>query len=173
MSFLKFLSRNNFYFLYLIFFLISFFFLSFAFFAQYFMNLPPCPLCIFQRIPYSLIILFTAVTLAAPKLRPYFFWPILLSLLLSVFLSGYHTLVEKGLAEPSSFCSVETPIPTHLSIEEIKEFLYKKPIENCSKPTLVIFGLSMAEWNFCFSAFLSLFFCFVKRYGKIYAKSIF
>ena len=64
MKFIKNLSTKKI-FLYLL--IYSIFSLSFALFLEYVLNYKPCQLCLYQRIPYLLILIFSFVGFFFPK----------------------------------------------------------------------------------------------------------
>lgn len=119
--------------------------LSFAYIAEYIMDYAPCPLCIYQRFPFLLFALVAIMGLAEKTgLTRYYIF----SILSAILLAGYHTGVERGIFEMSSFCQPLVKINDNVSVEEFLKVIYSAgPIAQCNKPSLVIFGFSMTEWN--------------------------
>jgi disulfide bond formation protein DsbB len=144
---LQFIRKDNFRLLHIGIISISVFALAFAYYVEYVMELAPCPLCIYQRFPYLALIKVSITALIIKKLSKYTLFFIVLNLFIAVLLAGYHSGVEREIFKPSSLCSSLVHIPEKLSIQEIKKMFYNKPIATCTKPALVVFCLSMTEWN--------------------------
>ena len=123
-----------------------------AYFVEYIMQLVACPLCIYQRFPYLLLIAVSLMALQGSKKR-YYYWYIII-FAISIFLAAYHTGVERGLFELSSFCKPAIQITDNLSVMEFRQSLENQPISACDKPALTIIGLSMTEWNLFLSIVL-------------------
>ena len=137
---------------------ISIFALLAAFGSEAFLGLEPCILCIYQRIPYAIVIALGGIGLALRKK--------LLALQVSIGLSGiaflansaiatYHTGVEqKWWASAVEGCSVPN---FGAEPQSILENIMSAPTANCAEipwqdPLL---GLSMANYNvlLCFGLF--------------------
>ncbi|MCB1530611.1 MAG: disulfide bond formation protein B [Rhodospirillales bacterium] len=139
---------------------ISAFALSMAFTAQYIFGLEPCILCLYQRIPYALVIaLGLTGFLTAPKCKLGAAFFIILSgfvFLANSALAFYHSGIEQhwwrshleGCAVPELEGSITDVLAT---IEARTEAV------RCDEPSWLdpVFGLSMANYNaaFCFGLF--------------------
>lgn len=121
--------------------------LATAYFAEYILHYAPCPLCIYERFPYLTLIKICLTALIIRQLSKYTFVFIFLTLLSSCILSTYHSMVERGIIQPSSLCSSMIRFPKSFSIEHIKQMLYSQPITSCTKPAIKILGISMTEYN--------------------------
>jgi disulfide bond formation protein DsbB len=152
---LELLSKNQCRLLYTMLICISITALMVAYYAEYQMNLDPCPLCIYQRIAYFVMI----------KLL------LIFVLLVACLLAGYHSGVERGVFQANSKCKSSIDIPDNLSVNEIKKILYDKPVGSCSKPALVIFGFSMTEWNMFFNIMILVIVILVWLEGRKDAKT--
>ena len=139
---------------------VSFLAIVFALYYQYFENYLPCELCVYQRIPYILIIVFSIL---------YFFsrlFKYILVVLVFLFLSSFalaltHFGVEKGFWEISSSCSNATQ--EFDDIDELRAFLSSVPITKCDEVTWSFGGISMAGYNVIYSLiniFVILYFAF-------------
>ncbi len=115
-----------------------------AFFVECIMNFATCPLCIYQRFPYLIFIMLTLMAFSGQKNCNKYF---IITALCACLLAGYHTGIERGLFELSSFCTPLVSIKDNLSATDFKEMLYNQQIGMCNEPPLIIFGFSMAEWN--------------------------
>ncbi|MCC8399476.1 MAG: disulfide bond formation protein B [Rickettsia endosymbiont of Platyusa sonomae] len=146
-SIVHFFRKDSFRILHITLICICIFALSLACFVEYILHFAPCPLCIYQRFPYLFIIKISVVALIIKKISKYTLFFIVLNLLGACILAGYHSMVERGIVEPSTLCTTLIHIPKHLSIQDIKEIFYRQPITSCTKSTVKLFGISMTEWN--------------------------
>ncbi len=121
--------------------------LSFAYFVEYILHYPPCPLCIYQRFPYLFIIKISLVALIIKKISKYTLFFIVLNLLGACILAAYHSGIERGVFRPSALCSTIVRIPKHLTIEDIKTMFYSQPTTTCTKAAVKFLDISMTEWN--------------------------
>lgn len=138
--------------------------LVFAYIVEYMMGLPACPLCIYQRFPYLILILLSIMSISGQNgLNKYY----IITAIFSIFLAGYHTGVERGIFEMSGFCTPLVRISDNISVSDFTKMLYSAgPIGQCNKPALVIFGLSMTEWNLILNLFLLTIFIKYRNYQK-------
>lgn len=137
--------------------------LCFAFFVEYVLNIPPCTLCIYQRIPYAFIIIIGLLGIFTDKFYNIFFALIMVAILSSIFISGYHSSVERGFMAGTALCNPGLIMPDNLSVEQIKEMLYNREVATCTKAPFKIMFLSMAEWNCLFNIGLLMFCLSLRR----------
>ena len=129
---------------YILLILLSSFCLVSAYFVEYIMQLAACPLCIYQRFPYLIFIMLGLIGSAGQySCRTYY----ITVTIIAIIIAFYHTGIERGIFELSSFCKPLVSVSKNISVADFKELLYSKEIALCNKPALVIFGLSMTEWN--------------------------
>ncbi len=121
--------------------------LATAYFAEYILHYAPCPLCVYERFPCLTLIKICLTALIIRQLSKYTLIFIFLTLLSSCILSTYHSMVERGIVQPSSLCSSMIRFPKGLSVEHIKQMLYSQPITSCTKPAIKLLGISMTEYN--------------------------
>jgi disulfide bond formation protein DsbB len=115
-----------------------------AYLAEYIFLLAPCPLCLYQRFPYLIFIMLGLIGSAGQySCRTYY----ITVTIIAIIIAFYHTGIERGIFELSSFCKPLVSVSKNISVADFKELLYSKEIALCNKPALVIFGLSMTEWN--------------------------
>ena len=148
MKFIKNLSTKKIFLYLLIYSILS---LSFALFLEYVLNYKPCQLCLYQRIPYLLILIFSFVGFFFPK-NVYWLYAIMIFFISSTIISGYHSGIEFGLLNESSSCaanSIESLDKTKL----LESLSYSMP--NCKDIEFKLFGLSLATINFLISFVLS------------------
>lgn len=126
--------------------------LTFAYIVEYIMGLPVCPLCIYQRFPYLILIVLSIISISGQKeLNKYY----IITIIVAILLASYHTGVERGIFEMSGFCKPLVKISNNMSVSDFTKMLYSAgEIGQCNKPALVIFGLSMTEWNLILNLFL-------------------
>ena len=112
----------------------------------------PCPLCIYQRFPYVALALFTLCGLIFNKNHKLVILSVLLIELSSIALSGYHSAIEMGWITGFHSCSKHISY-AGMSLEEIRQSL-SLHVADCSNPAILLFGLSIAQWNFIFNIML-------------------
>ena len=159
MKFIKNLSTKKIFLYLLIYSILS---LSFALFIEYVLNYKPCQLCLYQRIPYLLILIFSIVGFFFSK-NIYWLYTIMILFISSAIISGYHSGIEFGLLNESSSCasnSIESLDKTKL----LESLSYSMP--NCKDIEFKLFGLSLATINFLISFALSFLIYFKINYEK-------
>ncbi|MEI7668929.1 MAG: disulfide bond formation protein B [Pseudomonadota bacterium] len=132
-----------------------------AFIAQYGFALAPCELCLFQRVPYALVIFLAALGLKKPAWQK-----IIINLIMLVFLSGgllaaYHAGVEKHLLPGPTACT-SSPSSGDLSIDDLRKRIMNAPVIACDEPQWEFHGITMAALNSLWS--------FILVYAIFYAK---
>ena len=106
-------------------------------------NLPPCKLCLYQRIPYIVAIFLCFFGYSNLK-KNIWIYLVSLTFLISFLISGYHTGIENNIFDEFSGCT-----SNNLNITN-KDDLLKSLSEstpNCKDVTFRIFGLSLATIN--------------------------
>ena len=123
-----------------------------AIISQFVFGMQPCHLCLLQRWPYSIAILFLTPLLFYRKLSAERF-PVILGVIALLMLSdagiaGYHAGVEQGWwIGPGDCTSSSAPD----SLEDLRKAVMEAPAVRCDLPAFVFLGLSMAAWNFCYA----------------------
>ncbi len=115
--------------------------------SQYGFGLHPCDLCIYQRIPYAIIIVLALIGVIVSKHRGLLGIILVLAALLYLIDGGiavYHAGVEWGIFEGPDSCSFKAGGG---SLEDIRNRLMNAPLVSCKDTTFELFGLSMAGWN--------------------------
>ena len=74
----------------------SIFALTSAFFIEYILGHKPCNLCLLQRVPYILAIVFVVLVLILQNFEKSIFLLLGLTFLFATFLSFYHLELNKG-----------------------------------------------------------------------------
>ena len=129
---------------YTIIFLISLLSLLIALYIEYYLGYRPCKLCIYQRIPYFIIIFVGIVSLIFKK-EVIFLYFSLLIFFINFFISFFHSLVERKLISYDVGCSSSNK--SFEDIESLRMSLENTPIAKCDEITFSIFGLSLANIN--------------------------
>jgi disulfide bond formation protein DsbB len=121
---------------------------------QYLGGAAPCPLCIWQRYPYGVLIALGVIG---------FFWqprPMLvlcaLVLLVGAGLAGYHYGVEEGWFALPAGCAAGGDAT---SIEDLRRMLREAP-PACDQVRFSVLGWSLAAWNLLASLGLAAFAAF-------------
>ncbi len=134
-------------------FIFSIFSSSFALFLEYFLGHMPCKLCIYQRIPYYVIILIGFTNIFSKKYFAYLYLFLVLLLFSELLSSGYHSLVTFEIITYSGCGSANLPS----DIVELKEALVSDSlVVDCSNANLEYLGLPLSLYNFLFSSFFLL-----------------
>lgn len=156
MSNFQLIRKNSEYFLIII----SFCILISTLLIEYVFDFPPCKLCIYQRIPYILIIIL-GITLAFLRKKKEFLFVFILLQIVNFVIASFHSLVERGVVEYEMNCtSTGADIQT---IEELRIFLEKVPIAKCNEILFSIMGLSLANFNLIVSILLITWTCAILK----------
>lgn len=122
-----------------------------AYAFQYVGGLEPCALCLYQRVPYGVVIALTAATalfagllgrrgVAAAALAS------ALAFLAGAAIAGFHVGVEQHWWEGLSACGGGGG-GADLSIEELKAQILAAPVVRCDEVPWSLLGISMAGYN--------------------------
>jgi len=122
--------------------------ICFAFFLQYFLGHQPCKLCIYQRIPYYIVVLVSVLYLFFKKYFKIYYSLLIFLLLSEFFISNYHTLSTFGILNYSGCESATLP----KDITKLKDALMSDSlVVNCSNANLKFFGVPLSVYNSLFS----------------------
>jgi disulfide bond formation protein DsbB len=130
---------------------------------QYFGDLQPCVLCLYQRVPHAAVIGLSLIALVLmPRVAAT--WAVGgagLALLIGAGIAGFHVGVEQhwwqGTAECGSTVAAD-------SVDALRAQLLAQPVVRCDEVPWSLFNVSMAGYNFAFSAALAIF-AFLKAGG--------
>jgi disulfide bond formation protein DsbB len=132
--------------------------LSMAYISQYGFGLKPCILCLYQRGPYALNIVLGILAVVAsfryPRLTTLIIYITAVSFFAGAVIAGFHVGVENGWWKGLPACGGDI-VPQHASIEELRRSLEGQAIVRCDKAAWVMFGISMAGYNFMMSLALT------------------
>jgi disulfide bond formation protein DsbB len=116
-----------------------------ALFFQYVLDMPPCPLCHWQRYPHIAVVMLAAGALAMPAARPWLLALTGLALLGTAGIGVFHAGVEQKWWEGLAVCESAGGAP--ISIGDITRGFDRRPPARCDQIPWSLFGLSMAAWN--------------------------
>ena len=118
-----------------------------AVYIEYVLNIRPCTLCLYQRVPYIISIF---ICFFGYNYYKNLYWLILLIIvfIISSFLSGYHVGIENNIFKEFSGCtSNNTNI---INKDELLKVL-KDSQPNCKDVTFKLMGFSLATFNLLLS----------------------
>lgn len=127
-----------------------------ALFFQYGLGLAPCEMCHWQRWPHIVAVVAGLGAFAASSNRKLALGLLLVAIAAIVVASAlgvFHAGVEYRWWAGPQACS--GTIPTGLSPEELKKYLFGAKMVRCDEPTWTLAGISMAGWNALLSAALA------------------
>lgn len=132
-----------------------------AYLAQYGFGLKPCILCLYQRVPYGVVIvssLCLCIRMESAVLKNILYGIVLLSLLVGAGIAFYHMGVEyKWFAGPDTCSGQGGAVPK--TLEEMRAQLIGTKAVRCDQPQFLFLSLSMAAWNMLWSLFLAAITC--------------
>jgi disulfide bond formation protein DsbB len=131
-----------------------------AAFFEYVLMLPPCPLCLEERIPYhvviplTLLIAIAALAHAPPKLLMVGFIAVIVAVLCNVVLGSYHAGVEWRLWAGPTDCS--GPLTDLRSGGSLLDQLHGVHVVRCDEAAWRFLGVSLAGYNVLISLALAV-----------------
>ena len=135
----------------------------FSFFLEFFLNLIPCKLCLYQRYLWLFLLLACIINLKQSSKSRYIEMIITITLCAIITLSFYHSGIEFGFFNNIISCTSENN-KTANSIEELDFLIRNTKNMDCAFPKFKIFNLSLSNLSFLFSTSLLLF-C-LKKYNR-------
>ena len=135
----------------------------FSFFLEFFLNLIPCKLCLYQRYLWLFLLLACIINLKQNSKSRYIETIIIITLCAIITLSFYHSGIEFGFFNNIISCTSENN-ETVNSIEELDFLIRNTKNMDCAFPKFKILNLSLSNLSFLFSTSLLLF-C-LKKYNR-------
>ena len=135
----------------------------FSFFLEFFLNLIPCKLCLYQRYLWLFLLLACIINLKQSSKSRYIEMIITITLCAIITLSFYHSGIEFGFFNNIISCTSENNEMVN-SIEELDFLIRNTKNMDCAFPKFKIFNLSLSNLSFLFSTSLLLF-C-LKKYNR-------
>ncbi len=154
-----FLKKKNYYIFILIYSLLAIFF---ALYVEHILQIKPCKLCLYQRIPYVLAIFISFIGYNYFKNEKILVL-IVIIFTISFLISGYHYGIENNIFEEFSGCAVNS-----LEIIDKKELLksLNNNIPSCKQVNYNLFGMSLAGINFLLSLLIVIYSLRILFYEK-------
>jgi disulfide bond formation protein DsbB len=128
-----------------------------AYWFQYVKELAPCDMCLWQRYPHMLAIIFGLITiplLVEPKVALVFGLIAVLALFATAGIGVFHAGVEQHWWQGPQACSGR--VPAGLSAEELKKWLMSARMVRCDEIPWQMWNISMAGWNAILSGTLAI-----------------
>ena len=118
------------------------------------MDLKPCILCIYQRIPYFFAIFLAIIFLFLEdhKFQKIFYYLYSITFLSSLLLAIYHFGIENNFWSAFTSCEINDSYIKDKS--NLKEYLLEKEFVSCSKVNFSLLGISLVGYNIIISLFL-------------------
>ena len=137
-----------------------------AYFIQYILGHKPCNLCLIERIPYLVALIFISLIFMINKFEKLIAGIVMLFFIFGALVSFYHVGVEQGFFSEPLVCNLGVS-NENLSKEALLKQLESNSIVSCKDVTFRFFGLSLATINTVISVILSgIMMQVIKNYGK-------
>ena len=127
-----------------------------AYYFQYVVGLAPCDMCLWQRYPHMIAILFGLITIplmVEPKVALVFALTAIAALFVTSGIGVFHVGVEYHWWQGPQACSGN--VPRGLSPEQLKKYLFGAKMVRCDETAWAMWGISMAGWNAILSGALA------------------
>lgn len=165
-SIIDFFDKNPHKFILIICFLASLLALSLAYISEFIFDYQPCILCLHQRKPFWVILIFSSIIFFV-KQRNFLKIATLicfLSLLTNFGISFYHSGVEFKWFDGPKNCSSNN-LENIENIEELTAKILATKAVKCDIPQFYFLSLTMTNWNFLYN-FSLLLLIFILTYNK-------
>ena len=102
--------------------------------------------------------------------KKFLFYLIFICLIIGLLISGFHSLVERGVVSYEMSCSSNTS--DFENIDELRAFLDQTSIAKCDEIIFSFAGVSLANFNLIISFFLIIFnLDTLRKYEKVFKKT--
>ena len=128
-----------------------------AYYFEYFVGLPPCEMCWWQRYPHMVAIAAGLIAVAAfdnQKIAMWFALVAITALAITAGIGVFHVGVEHHWWAGPQTCT--GTVPRGLSIEQLRKYLLGAKMIRCDEAAWIFLGVSMAGWNAICSGGLAL-----------------
>tara|TARA_B100000214_G_scaffold365578_1_gene333497 strand:- start:47 stop:523 length:477 start_codon:yes stop_codon:yes gene_type:complete len=153
------LNRKKFYFLILIYSIIS---ILYAIYVEYYLGFEPCKLCLFQRVPFVMAMIISIIGITFNK-NSYILILLLTVFIISSLFSGYHFGIENNFFNEILGC-------TSNNLDEINKIEILKSLNtmpnDCKDVNYRVFGQSLSSLNFLSSFIISILCLIILIYEK-------
>ena len=165
------LKANNYRLFFLLVFLLASTSLGIAYFVEFALGFKPCILCLYERIPFFFLIIFSCFGMIRVRYTRGSIILIKITFLLAACLTFYHVGIEHNIFHPTSTCEVEKGFGQGLSVSEMLDKINKSPLSDCRKPEIKLFGFSMAEANLALNILMFFFTIMVCRFTSRHSRA--
>ena len=166
------LRDNRYFLLFLLMIIFSTISMTLVYFTEYVLGYKPCPLCIYQRIPYFIIFFSSILSIIYNRIYKVGLLILIVSVISSIMISGYHSGVERDIFKPLDVCSTNNNMSSNISLAEYLEIINQAQAVPCTIPAFTIFGLSMADYNLIINIFMIYILLNIIFYHRVnYAKT--
>ncbi|MFQ5763807.1 MAG: disulfide bond formation protein B [Rhodospirillales bacterium] len=129
-----------------------------AYTAELGLGIEPCPLCLYQRIPYAVAGMLALGALLAPRGGAR---AAAVAAAGAVFAAGaaiafYHVGVEQHWWASAAACGAGGAAPEPKTVDELRALLQAVPAKACDELDWTLFGVSMATYNVAVSLALAV-----------------
>ena len=128
-----------------------------SFIFQFYLDLLPCKICMYQRYLWLILLPTSMICLFVNEKHSFSVTVLLLIIISSIFFTGlYHSLIELSLVKNYFSCTqgIDKNIET---IEELDNLIRNTKNQNCAISKYNIFGLTLANYSILISLFLLIF----------------
>ena len=137
-----------------------------AYFIQYILGHKPCNLCLIERYPYFIAIIFIPLLFIFNKFKKPIMYLIMSFFIFGALVSFYHVGIEQGFFSESLVCDFNNSKEVFSKEELLKQLQITAPV-SCKDVTFRFLGLSLATINTIISIVLSgIMYKVIKDYGK-------
>ncbi len=136
-----------------------------AYILQYFFNMMPCKLCLYERVIFYVVAVLSSLCLI--KNCKILVHMMFCSYLVGIIISFYHMGLEFGWFQDVIGCTYR--IDKNITVEELKNnLLNAKDLPSCDRAYYVI-GISLATWNLLYllAMFLISLSFYFRKAGKL------
>ncbi|MCL2469000.1 MAG: disulfide bond formation protein B [Alphaproteobacteria bacterium] len=142
-----------------------------AYILQFFFSVQPCALCLYQRVPFAVAVILTALAIVAHvvtsysgvdrrhKIGRFFLALCAAAFLINTGIAIYHTGVEFHWWAQTDLCGVNPNLfaSQDASVESIRNAIMNTPVVPCDVREPLFFGMTIANGNIFLSLALSIF----------------
>jgi disulfide bond formation protein DsbB len=122
--------------------------LATVYISQIFFHMPPCHLCLIQRVPYFVALLLSLLVIFIDqKFGRILLWLLALTFAVSFALGLFHFGVEQKWWTYASNCTATNLFKPGASVADMMAALKQAPVVRCDQSIPFLFGLGMAFYN--------------------------
>ena len=128
--------------------------LAIAYYSELVQGYDPCILCLYQRVPFAVVIVLGIIGLIRPALAPVLGIIGGLAFATGMSIAFYHVGVEQHWWASAASCG--GGLPEQMSIADFQKQLTIKPAKSCDSVDWTLLGVSMATYNVAYSGALAV-----------------